>query len=153
MHYGPGEGWKFYTRAVDTLEGLEDELALAPQIYQQQIDRSAEVRVTVVDGRCYSVAISCEHLPPGVVDVRQLDYASERKRFFTPKNIDEIESWSTLFTTAMGLGYAGIDWAVDVEGRPYFLEANSCGAFKWFEQCGAGDITKAIAEALLKRCF
>jgi len=151
LHYGSGDPWKFYTQLVDprdTFEGLQ----YAPQMFQEAINRSMEVRVTVVDGKCYSVGIDCHNLAVGLVDVRQLDYAAERHRFFVPTDLEMIENLSLKMANELDLGYAALDWAVDAEDRSYFFEVNACGSFKWFEQCGAGDITGAISEAILIRC-
>lgn len=151
LHYGPGDGWKFYTKSLmptDCLDGLE----YSPQIFQERIRRKAEIRVTVVDGNCYSIGINCENLPEGVTDIRELDYEKERARFFVPEGIREIESWSIRLLQEYGLGYGGLDWAIDHDGRASFFEMNACGSFKWFEKCGAGDITSALADALARRC-
>jgi|GEM_PF-2462402 len=153
MHYGTGDGWKFYTQRVTVNDLLLQALRYGPQIFQGEILRAKEVRVTVVDGNCHSIGIDCSNLPENIVDIRELDYEAERKRFHVPESLDQIEALSIKLVDSLNLGYAGLDWLIDDDGRPFFLEANACGSFKWFEQCGAGDITGSIAEALLSRCY
>lgn len=143
---------KFYTRRADSL--IDERIAglsTSPVIVQKEIQRAYETRVTVVDGRCYSVATDCRCLPKDIVDVRQLDYAAERHRFSPPPNDKEIEDQSLRITKALKLNYAGLDWATSLNGETYLFEVNPLASFKWFELVGAGDITTAITTALLKR--
>ena len=106
-------------------------------------DATAEPAVSGVRESAFDV-------PAGVTDVRELDYEAERGRFFRPKNIEHIERLSVEFCRALGLRYAGLDWAVEPSGKLWLFEANPCGSFRWFEEVGAGPITAAIATALLE---
>ena len=151
IQYG-NKALKFYTRRAEALgDGVLAGLSFAPVIAQKEILRTHEVRVTVVDSRCFSVAVDCRHLPQGIVDVRQLDYRAQKDRFSPLRRLPKIESWSRTFVAALGLNYAGLDWAVTEEGKAFLFEANPLASFKWFEMVGAGDITKAITAALLRR--
>lgn len=150
--YGRQKPLKVFTRKVVEIDDvMTDALCLGPAIFQKEIDRHHEIRVTVVDGKAFSVAVNVCGLPVNVTDVRQLDYEAERPRFFRLKNIENIERHSVEFCRALGLRYAGLDWAVEPSGKHWLFEANPCGSFRWFEEVGAGPITAAIATALLKQ--
>ena len=58
---------------------------------------------------------------------------------------------SIKLTNTFDLSYAGIDWIESTDGNFYFLEVNPLGSFKWYEQCGKYDITKAIGRCLLAK--
>lgn len=153
VQYGEGEPLKFYTQDVtDQIEDIAKELSLCPAIFQELLPKKLEVRVTVVAGKCYSIAMDCAGLPSEIVDVRELNYQSEKARFRRALDLDRVEEWSIQIVKALGLSYAGLDWVVSPDGTPFFLEANACGSFKWFELCGAGAVTRAIAQALADRC-
>jgi len=146
-------GLKFFTRRLADVDGaaLFDQLACSPIIFQAEIERRAELRVTVVDGECFSMEIDCRGLPSDCVDVRQLDFPSNRDRFRRAENQKDIERWSCEISRELQLAYAGLDWAISKSGVPYFLECNPLGAFKWSELCTKYDISGAIARALYRR--
>jgi hypothetical protein len=151
IRYGK-KSLKFYTRRIGSLsDEVMANLSLSPVIAQKEIRRTHEIRITVVDGQCYSVAVNCRNLPLGVVDIRQLDYVGERHRFELLRGLKGIERQSINFVKALGLNYAGLDWAVSLSGDAFLFEANPLASFKWFELVGAGNITTAVATALHKR--
>ena len=152
INYGRRGPLKVFTRRVNALTPeIQSGLQFGPAIFQQEIKRSYEVRVTVVDGKAFSIALDTRGLPDGVVDVRELDYEKERERFFRPQTVERIEKLSILLCQSLDLNYAGLDWAIEPSGKLWFFEANPCGAFRWFEEVGAGRITAAITSALLNR--
>ena len=148
-----GKNLKLYTRRLATLDpSTLKSLRLGPAIIQREVVRRHEVRVTVVGNQAFPVAIDCSDLPEGLVDIRQLDFESNRHRFSdTAIDLSRIMSWSLDFVKEIGLSYAGIDWVVSHDGTPYFLECNPLGAFKWYEIVGGHDITCAISKLIMSR--
>lgn len=143
---------KAYTRRVrvedaELLEGL----SRGPAIFQEEVRKKTEIRVTVVDNECFSVEFDCSNAPVEAVDMRQLDYAANALRFGRATNVDQVEVWSREMAAALGLSYACFDWVRDESGRAFFLECNPLGSFKWSELRGKWPITGALASALLKR--
>jgi glutathione synthase/RimK-type ligase-like ATP-grasp enzyme len=124
---------------------------VGPLIFQREIPRREEVRVTVVDDECFSVSCECSQLPDGLVEVRKMDFRENRRRFRRATGVKQIEAWSRRLARAFGLGYAGFDGAVSEGGDPYFLECNPFGSFHWYEAVGEHDITASVAGALLRR--
>src|ERR1700722_8821262 len=78
----PDTSVKFFTRRVADLgPSLFDQLRYGPVIFQEEVPKQLEVRVTVVETDCYSMEVDCGDLPQGVVDIRQLHYESQQYRF------------------------------------------------------------------------
>lgn len=147
----PDRTVKFFTRRVTEANfSLFSSLTSCPLLFQEEIARQQELRVTVVDGKCFSMSIDCAHLPDGVVDIRELDFKRERPRFARATNVEQIEIWSSAIVGELGLSYAALDWAISIRGEPYFLECNPLGSFKWSELCTGQNITQAIADTLFR---
>lgn len=143
---------KFFTRRFNDLgPAVCDTLKFGPLLLQEEVRRQREIRITVVDGQCFCMEIDCTDLPQGIVDVRELDFTEHRHRFKRATGTAQLENWSRQIVDALGLSYAGLDWAVSVDGAPFFLECNPLGSFKWSEICTGQDITSRIADALDRR--
>lgn len=141
---------KTYTVALDRFEKLlPDALKYGPAIVQKEVNKKTELRVTVVGGRCFTVAFARSRCPEQAIDVRQIDYQRYSYLFTATKEWPAVEEASFRLVRELRLGYAALDWVVDEMGHPWFLECNPLGSFKWYELCGANGITEAIAEALL----
>jgi hypothetical protein len=141
---------KLVTRRVEFADDeFEAGLGFSPVIVQREIAKARELRVTVVAGECFCMTTNCAGMPDGVVDIRLLDYESERWRFSGEPAPENVVRDSLRVVQALGLSYAGLDWVVDEDNVAYFLECNPLGSFKWAEMCTGHDITRAIAAQLL----
>lgn len=145
-------GIKFFTRRLaDVKSDIFDNLRYGPIIFQEEIDRRAELRVTVVDDDCFVMEIDCANLPDNCVDVRQLNFPTNVTRFRRGVGQHDVERWSRALLQELQLVYGAFDWAISSTGQAYFLECNPLGAFKWTEFCTSFDITGSIARALYRR--
>lgn len=132
-------------------EELIKGLAFSPLIFQQRVLKHRELRVTIVDDMCFGMVADTMDLNEQDIDIRQLDYSAETGRFSGIAVPATVENASLKLMRNLGLSYAGLDWVEDKDGRWLFLEINCMGSFKWSELCGAGDITGALSEALIRR--
>lgn len=143
--------YKIYSRQFFNIpEQLLSALKFAPVILQEEIEKKREIRVTVIKGQCFSIEIDFSNLPK-TIDVRELIQDKNRHLFRRAKKVKDIEEMSIKLTNTFDLSYAGIDWIESTDGNFYFLEVNPLGSFKWYEQCGKYDITKAIGRCLLAK--
>jgi hypothetical protein len=149
--YG-AESFKFYTRRatpalLDRLSGAN----LSPVIVQNRVHKRYEVRATIVANEVYCSALDYEKIPD-VTDYRELDLRAHREAFAKcPVSLaDQVADASRKIAAEYGLRFAGLDWVVDLAGTPHFLEINPLPSFKWYELCGAGDISGALARALME---
>lgn len=151
--YG-SERLKLYSRFyLSPPEELLNGLAYSPMIFQKRVPKRRELRVTVVEEHCFGMVADTSDFDIDDVDLRRLDYDAERHRFAGLPVPDHVAAASRTIVASFGLSYAGLDWIEDEHGQWLFLELNCMGAFKWSELCGAGDITAAIADALVKRAM
>lgn len=141
---------RFYACPPDE---LLDGLTYSPMIFQERVPKGREIRVTVVENRCFGMVADTSDLGSEDVDLRRVDYDAERHRFAGLPVPDHVAAASRAIVASFGLSYAGLDWIEDDDERWLFLELNCMGAFKWSELCGAGDITTAIADALTQRAL
>ncbi len=143
---------KFYTRRFSALsDDFLKGLRFGPVIFQAEVVKKREVRVTVVEDKAFSTQLDCVALPTEFADIRQLDYVQYRQHFSRASGVDRLETWSKAIMSRLGLSYAALDWAIDESGKAYFLECNPLGSFKWSEVCGDFKISEAIASALMRR--
>jgi len=146
VSYGT-ENLKFYTQlATPRLVSKLHQSRLSPVIAQKRIVKHYEIRATVVCDKVYCTLLDYSALPD-VIDYRSLDFSEHRRAFSSCP--DELIQLVTLPSIAIsdffGLKYFGIDWVLDYSENLFFLEINPLASFKWFELCGAGDITNALA--------
>lgn len=122
-----------------------------PALFQAEIEKAYDVRVTAVDGRFSAVALR-KHDGHGrqITDIRRDNWAGvEYQRVDLPGKV--AERLSTMLSQ-YGLRFAAVDFAVDVDGRWFFLEVNVGGQWAWIDmEAGtdiAGDLTWAMTRAL-----
>jgi hypothetical protein len=146
------EQLKLYSRYYPKFPAeLKIGLQYSPMIFQRRVKTRCELRVTYIDGKCFGLSADTTDLDGELIDIRRLDYKKEKGRF---SGIDVPETICVATEKLMrhfNLSYAGLDWLQDLDGNWQFLELNCMGAFKWSELQGAGNITSALVEALVKR--
>lgn len=130
----------FFTKGADPLivptqrlrlEHLEDDavLSAAPGLFQQEIEKTGEVRVLILPN-C-TIALQFRAEDSDCVDWRGALHDSRCELIVLP---DEIERACTDFLAAVGLDYGCFDFAIDRAGQFIFLEVNSEGQFLFMER-------------------
>lgn len=138
-----------YTRRLGRQQALEliSLAAHAPVILQPYIEKSYELRVTIVDREVFACRIDSQASDSTKVDWRHYNLDN------TPHSAVELEpslnNALVLFMETSGLTFAAVDLIVDAAGDVIFLEANPCGAYGWIEAITDLPITQAIANWLL----
>ena len=144
------ENLKFYTQlATPRLVSKLSQASLSPVIAQRRIVKRYEIRATVICDNVYCTLLDYNDLPD-IVDYRELDFNKYRGAFSPcPEELKQLVALrSVSICKHFGLSYAGIDWVIDHSENLYFLEINPLASFKWFEICGADDITHALTNSL-----
>ncbi len=109
----------------------EDEvLTYAPGIYQQMIVKEFDVRMLLMGQRVYSFAL---YNPKKALDWRQ-DAGLGNVHVERIKTPPEIEKGILEFARKAGICFGSVDFAVDHDGRWWFLEINEQGQFLWLDQ-------------------
>lgn len=121
----------------DELPG-DDELALLPVAFQRPVWPKRDVRVTVIGSRV--LAAVAER------DQDALDWRLSPDRSWSPYALraEDADRCAAL-VAQLGLGFAGIDLAIDEADDTWFLEANPNGEWGWLAR---GEAALPIVEAL-----
>ena len=146
----PGGGLNRYTQPVTRRDlGYIDAVRHAPVIVQPYIDKSTEIRATVVGGAVFAAEIHSQNSPRARDDWRRYDLLQ------TPHRIHElpasIRERCLCLVSSLGLAYGAIDLIHTPDGRYVFLELNPNGQYLWIEELTGLEITDAIVELLCAR--
>ena len=129
-----------YTNQVreSHLETLDD-LPASPTLFQECIDKSLDVRITVVDGHVHAVTLTAQE-PDGTqrCDVRRNNMEDvEYEEIVLPAEI--AEKVRTLMRR-YGLRFAAIDMAIGTDRTWYCFEVNPNGQWAWLDLAAGTDI-------------
>jgi hypothetical protein len=130
------------SRKVPALVTADDRSGWTRAIHltQQRIATTRHIRLTVVDDGMYAARIDSPHLD-WRTDV-------ERCRYQPVDTPAEVAEPVRRLLGLLRLRFAALDFAVDRDGRWWFLEVNPNGQWLWIEQETGLPIAAAIAAAL-----
>jgi glutathione synthase/RimK-type ligase-like ATP-grasp enzyme len=148
LQSGLGPEWSRHTELV-TPEDLvaSQSVALAPVLVQGYVEKSLEVRVTVVGDQSFAAEIQSQASAHTVVDSRKLDHV--RTPYLVHALPDEVAARCVALTHRLGLCYSTIDLVRRPDGEYVFLEINPVGEYHWVEVRTGLPITAAICELLV----
>ncbi len=138
---------------ADILESkdIEDEsrVLVCPAIYQKYVDKSYELRITVVGRKIFAAAMYTQQVEEARIDWRR----SGNKLLDVPHRTydlpHELQTRVRLFMRRAGLRFACIDMIVTPANDFIFLEANPFGQWGWIEGLTGMPITRSVAELLV----
>lgn len=109
-----------------------ERIASCPTYFQDFIDKTADVRVTVVGNKVFPALILSQEFQETKVDWRigenlELKY----EQITLPK---AIENLCVELTKRLGLNFGAIDFVKDKDGNFIFLEINPNGQWAWIER-------------------
>lgn len=137
-----------FTSKVD-LSKLEhsDLIRNSPCLFQENIPKDVELRITVIGRRLFAVAIHSQEVGTGKVDWRRAESGSVPHTAYTlPK---EIEDKLLALVDGFGLHFGAIDMIVTPEGEYVFLEINPNGQFGWLEDVLGLELFDTFADLLI----
>lgn len=141
-----GEPLSIYTSRI-SLHDLEQEDCLRQTacLFQEEIPKELELRITVMGERVFAAEIFSQHSPRTQVDFRQA-YADLRYGIHTlPQTIHDR---CLTLTKALGLTFAAIDMVLTPDHRYVFLELNSSGQWAWIEQATGLPLCETLVDLL-----
>jgi ATP-grasp ribosomal peptide maturase len=132
-----------YASRID-LDTVDDSVRLTAHLFQPQIPKDHELRVTLVDGQAFAARIDAGS-EAGRRDWRA-DYASLTYSAgeLAPVVVDKLRAYAR----RMRLRFVAVDMIVTPAGDHVFLEANPNGQWAWIEDATGLPIAAAIADAL-----
>jgi hypothetical protein len=129
-----------YTNQVvpDQLENLDD-LPSCPTLFQQSIEKTCDVRITVVGQDVHAVELTAKELDGSQrCDIRRNNMNDVTYRIVTLPS-DVVTSVKRLMAH-YNLRYAAIDMAIGTDGRWYFFEVNPNGQWAWMDLAGVTNV-------------
>ncbi|UTI63377.1 hypothetical protein NBH00_18745 [Paraconexibacter antarcticus] len=127
--------------------GPLDHIGPEPYLLQQFIDKTEDVRVTVVGTTVFAVAIDSQATTETSVDMRAGDLAAlDHQPIELPPRV---ASALLLLCADLQLQFAAIDLVRDQDGALWFLEVNPNGQWAWLEQLADVPIAGALTRLLM----
>lgn len=122
-----------YTQVVALNQLPSDKvLQMTPGIFQQQLQKRYELRVTCFGQYLVAVKIDSQDHPKGLTDWR---IAPTQELKLEPYALTpEIEGIIRIFMKQLGIVFGCFDFIVTPENEIYFLEVNHQGQFLWIEE-------------------
>ncbi len=137
-----------YTQAVTTRDvGYARRLRHAPMLFQAQVPKRFELRITVVGQEVLAAEIHSQATRRTQLDWRHYDWGH------TPYRVhhlpDAIRRACLELVARLGLRFGAIDMIVTPDDRYVFLEINPNGQWLWIEEETGLPIAEAICTTLL----
>ncbi|WP_440581825.1 ATP-grasp ribosomal peptide maturase [Streptomyces djakartensis] len=126
-----------------TTADIDDQVAGTAHLFQKLVPKTADVRVTVIGRHTF-----CVWIDSGLLDWR-VDYS--RLRYTLVPTPPDIELALHEYLDHFGLLFGAFDFAVDAEGRWWFLECNPSGLWYWLESETGLPMCAALADLLERK--
>ena len=128
-----------------TVEKQFEAIAVAPGIFQRELEKTCEFRVTIVRSKVFAVRI----WPQGD-NAARLDWRREQLNISYDRCVLDptIEEKLLRYQEHCGLEFGAYDLVEARNGEVYFLEVNPSGQWLLFEERTGIEVSRAIAEAL-----
>lgn len=142
-----------YTAQV-TLSQLpsDDVLRLTPGLFQEQIDKCYELRVTCFGKHCVAVKLESQKHAAGEMDWRAIP--DGELRVWPYRLPAKIEFKLQMLMRKLGIVFGCIDMIVTPEGEYVFLEVNEQGQFLWIDEyCPEAQLLDRFIQFILSRSF
>lgn len=139
-----------YTTAISRVDLREnrDAIGLAPGIFQPRIDKSHEIRVTIIGDKVFVAKVDSQKSETGKVDWR----IDQDEQFFSEGELssDTLDKLSVLHAD-LGLVVATYDFIVTPDGAEVFLECNPAGQWLWLDQLLNLGMLDAFCDLLIEK--
>jgi glutathione synthase/RimK-type ligase-like ATP-grasp enzyme len=122
----------------------------APVVFQEEVPKKLELRVTVVAAKVFPAAIQSQKSRLLRHDWRHYDDFGESKYYSVHTLPDKIEGLCVRLVEALGLCFGAIDLILTPEDEYVFLEVNPNGQWLWIENFTGLPIGDAISDLLIQ---
>ncbi len=148
--YKPFQGSEDAWRETRLLKAEEldkiDAVKYAPVIFQEYIEATCDLRVTVVGDQIFAAAIDSQKAS------YRVDFRMDMNVAITPTTLaPETEASIRKLMSALGLTYGALDFRRRPNGEEVFLEINPAGQWLFVEDQTGQPISKAVADCLIDR--
>lgn len=144
IQYSEKDAGLIFTNEIpaDIVNQLDD-YEITPIIFQKKLDKSYELRVTIVDDKVFAAKIKSQEIPGSEIDWRR------GETFFEPYALPtNIADACRLLLRELELSFGAFDFVRTPEGHYVFLEVNPNGQWVWIEEQTGQPISEAIIDFL-----
>ncbi len=127
------------------INALED-FDLTPCIYQKEIEKEYEIRVTVVGNNVFAASVDSQN-----DEETKVDWRKKKLIFKTIEIPKRVENLCIEIVKSLNLSFGAIDLIKDKYGNYIFLEINPNGQWAWVETQTGLDISGAIIKELTNK--
>lgn len=129
-----------------------DTLQYCPMQFQEKLEKSCELRVTIVGDAVFTYAIDSGKTLHARVDWRREGNTllNEWKPYKLPR---DVRKKLLRLMDIYHINYGAIDIIVTPEQEYYFLEINAAGEYLWLDRLAQGAISRHLAEVLTGRAY
>lgn len=149
---GDGNRGVVYTRLLGREErGRLEEIRFSPGIFQEYIEKCAELRVNVIGDRVFACMIDSQSKEATRVDWRAASWTDPDEILrHAPVGLPPgVESFCRSFVHSYGLRFGAIDLIMTPNNDYVFLELNPNGQWAWIEQRTGLPMASALVDELL----
>jgi glutathione synthase/RimK-type ligase-like ATP-grasp enzyme len=125
-----------------------DSLRLAPGVFQERIEKSYDIRVTVVGDTAFAAALPSRERDEANADWRRR--FEDGARWHSHKLPKDVDARCRALTRRLGLNYGSVDLILTHRNQYVFLEINPTGEYGWLEAQAGLPISLALADMLAK---
>lgn len=140
-----------YTNRVtdEQMEGI-DSVRMCPSIFQAEIDKAYELRITVVGDKIFPAKVLSQENSETSLDWRKTPKTNDHSVKIVPCELPtNILNKIKNFMKEIGLRYGCIDMVVTPKGEYIFLEINPSGQWYFIQLKTSMDIASAIVDLVL----
>jgi glutathione synthase/RimK-type ligase-like ATP-grasp enzyme len=135
-----------YTNYLSESDIENPALSACPTLFQQAIQKTIDVRVTIVDSHVHAVSLVSPESESPTLDIRRDNMEGVK---YAPIPIpDSVTKPLLSYLRSYNLRFAAVDFVLDSAGQWIFLEVNPNGQWAWLDLVGASDIAKLFIEVL-----
>lgn len=138
-----------FTTSVNAIDQRSiSSIHAAPIIFQRQIEKEFDVRVTVVGNNVFAVAIYSQENVDTMVDWRNGENLTLKHLAIDLP--DDVRELCIGLVNRLHLRFGAIDLIKDRRGKYWFLEINPNGQWAWIENRTGAPIASAIVDELIR---
>ncbi|MFT3845303.1 MAG: hypothetical protein QM725_09635 [Lacibacter sp.] len=133
----------FTNKVPDKLINEIDDYVLTPCIFQENVLKSYEIRVTIVGNKLFAASVNSQS-----DEETKIDWRRKKLKFNEIKLPSDLESLCFRLLNKLNLEFGAIDLIKTAEGQYIFLEINPNGQWAWIEMQTGQNISNAIIDFL-----
>lgn len=147
-----GQVMGVFTRRVEPheLDYSANAIKVIPCLFQEEVRKLLEIRVTVVGRSVYSAAIHSQENPLTECDWRRDALGLRHEKYNLPSKVEQA---CIDVVCNYNLSFGTIDLILRPDGEYVFLELNPNGEWSWIENLVGLPITESIGKTLLGECI